>query len=318
MTGPDIFEFDIVANDVSCFNNEDGLIEIECTGGLPPYTYQWYEGDMSIILGETDSIILDLCEGWYFVHTLDSNLCEAIDSIEILFNFPMGGIINESTTSVYPDSLLWSAEPYTYLWDNGDVTRHADLCPGFHRVWVTDANDCEVVGDITIPDFEISLSPEDIIVECDIQNLDVELSVNINGGTGNYSYYWDNGDTVNPIQLSINPGIYRVTVIDENDCQIDTSFHIAALTAECIPNVFTPNNDGVNDTWNLEDAFFYSDSDIRIYNRYGRRVFKSIGYEQPWDGTNENGNSLPDGTYFYIIKLSDGEDRIRGSVTIMR
>ena len=89
-----------------------------------------------------------------------------------------------------------------------------------------------------------------------------------------YTYLWSNGQTENPINLSLNPGIYSVEVTDENFCNEDTVFHIAVMSSDCIPNVFSPNNDGSNDVWNLEDAFFYLDSEVRVYNRYGKLVFK--------------------------------------------
>ena len=98
----------------------------------------------------------------------------------------------------------------------------------------------------------------------------------------------------------------------------DTSFAIATMTSECIPNVFTPNGDGINDTWSLEDTFLYEDSEVRIYGRFGRLLFQSIGYHDKWDGTNKKGNNLPDGVYFYSIEIGHGFDQINGTVTILR
>ena len=119
--------------------------------------------------------------------------------------------------------------PYTYLWDNGDVCTHGNICPGFHRVWVTDVNGCEVVEDVIVEDFILTLDPSDFIVECDITNLDLELRVDVTGGTGDYSYLWNSGETENPINLNLNPGIYSVQITDENMCIIDTVFRIALL-----------------------------------------------------------------------------------------
>jgi len=62
----------------------------------------------------------------------------------------------------------------------------------------------------------------------------------------------------------------------------------------------------------------YSDSEIRVYGRYGRLIFKSIGYSTAWDGKNENGNDVTEGAYFYHIKIGSGFDPIKGSVTIIR
>ena len=114
-------------------------------------------------------------------------------------------------------------EPYTYLWDNGDVTYYGNICSGFHRVWVTDVNGCEVVEDVIVEDFILTLDPSDFIVECEITNLDIELRVDVTGGTEIILYLWSSGQTENPINLNLNPGIYSVQITDENMCIIDTS-----------------------------------------------------------------------------------------------
>ena len=58
------------------------------------------------------------------------------------------------------------------------------------------------------------------------------------------------------------------------------------MTEECVPNVFSPNNDDINDFWNLEQAYIYSDTEVKIYGRFGREIYESVGYDNPWDGKN--------------------------------
>jgi len=116
----------------------------------------------------------------------------------------------------------------------------------------------------------------------------------------------------------MSPGNYSVTVIDGNSCIEDTFFVIATMTSACIPNVFTPNSDGINDTWSLEDTFLYEDSEVKIYGRFGRLLFHSVGYHDKWDGSNKKGNAVPDGVYFYSIDIGHGFDQINGTVTILR
>ena len=293
-------------------------IEVDNSTAGPPFTYQWYDENMDPIVGENNSVLNNLCPTWYYVITNDENNCQVKDSVLAEIYLPLGNIVDISTTTVYDDSNLWGAEPYTYLWDNGDVTPHAEICPGIHRVWVTDSYGCELYEDIFIEDIILSLDPSDIIIECDISNLDVELEVNASGGTGQFSFLWNSGDTINPINTSINPGKYTVAVTDDNNCSVDTSFYIASMTSQCIPNIFTPNFDNINDFWTLEDAFFYDDSEVSVYNRYGKLVFQSYGYRDPWDGTNISGNEVEEGTYFYVIDLGGGIDKIKGSVMIIR
>ncbi|MEO8948322.1 MAG: MBG domain-containing protein [Mucilaginibacter sp.] len=67
-----------------------------------------------------------------------------------------------------------------------------------------------------------------------------------------------------------------------------------------IPNAFTPNGDGINDVWNINNLNTYPKTTVEILNRYGTRVFFSNNYAIPWDGK-YNGVKVPDGTYYYII-----------------
>ena len=57
---------------------------------------------------------------------------------------------------------------------------------------------------------------------------------------------------------------------------------------------------------------------MRIYGRFGKLLFQSVGYHDKWDGTNEKGNDVPDGVYFYSIQIGHGFDQINGTVTILR
>ncbi len=67
-----------------------------------------------------------------------------------------------------------------------------------------------------------------------------------------------------------------------------------------IPNTFTPNGDGINDTWDINNLNTYSKVTVEILNRYGTRVYFSNNYAVPWDGR-YNGAKVPEGTYYYII-----------------
>jgi gliding motility-associated-like protein len=84
-----------------------------------------------------------------------------------------------------------------------------------------------------------------------------------------------------------------------------------------IPNAFSPNNDGINDLWDIKALDTYPQSTIMVFDRYGKQVFQSIGYAKPWDGA-YNGKALPEGTYYYIIDLKDGQPKLSGWVLIIK
>lgn len=92
---------------------------------------------------------------------------------------------------------------------------------------------------------------------------------------------------------------------------------ILILTPLVVPNTFTPNGDGINDTWDLRALLAYPGCLVQVFNRYGALVYQSVGYTSGWDGT-LNGKQLPVGTYYYIIDLKNGKRAFSGSITIIR
>lgn len=91
-----------------------------------------------------------------------------------------------------------------------------------------------------------------------------------------------------------------------------------------VPSAFTPNGDGTNEAWNIGGIETYPNAVVLIFNRWGNEVFKSSGYNEPWDGRSKNGKPLPVGTYYYLIDLNaevltNGQKAsFEGTVTIVR
>jgi gliding motility-associated-like protein len=83
-----------------------------------------------------------------------------------------------------------------------------------------------------------------------------------------------------------------------------------------IMNLFTPNNDGFNDLWEIPDLASYGKSDVKVYNRWGKLVFSSSSYDNTWNGTSD-GKDLPEGAYYYVIKTQNS-GTITGTVNIVR
>lgn len=90
-----------------------------------------------------------------------------------------------------------------------------------------------------------------------------------------------------------------------------------------VPEIFTPNYDGVNDVLVIQGIFDYPNSDLRIFNRWGTIVYKTLNYQNNWDGTSTEGIilddlELPVGTYYYILDLMDGSDPLKGYIYLTR
>ncbi len=105
-------------------------------------------------------------------------------------------------------------------------------------------------------------------------------------------------DCLDPVASPTESTTYYATYTTALGCALTDSVRISVLRE--LPNTITPNNDGVNDVWNIPEIGRYPTSEVYIYNRWGNEVFKSTGYRQPWDGS-RNGELLPTGSYFYII-----------------
>jgi len=94
--------------------------------------------------------------------------------------------------------------------------------------------------------------------------------------------------------------------------------HITVLKTPLVPNAFSPNGDGINDTWVINYLNSYPSVTVQVFNRYGQVVFFSNGYGTNWDG-NSNGKPLPVGTYYYIIdRKVAGAGKLTGWVEIIR
>jgi gliding motility-associated-like protein len=100
-------------------------------------------------------------------------------------------------------------------------------------------------------------------------------------------------------------------------CSATDTVKVFLLSDVDIPNTFTPNGDGINDTWDIRFLNQYRNAQLDIYNTAGQVIFRSYGYSTPWDGK-RNGAKMPTGTYYYVIDLGDGSMRMTGYVTILR
>ncbi|HWY38061.1 MAG TPA: gliding motility-associated C-terminal domain-containing protein, partial [Bacteroidia bacterium] len=130
-----------------------------------------------------------------------------------------------------------------------------------------------------------------------------------------------------PIYLYSSNGNYVVTQVvhDAYGCS-DTARKVVKINnvtneiTQLIPNAISPNGDGKNDYWHLDFIkTFYPNALVEIFNRWGEKVFSSVGYNTVWDGT-FNGHALPVASYYYIITLNDPKypDPFKGTVLILR
>ncbi|MFN3916433.1 MAG: gliding motility-associated C-terminal domain-containing protein [Flavobacteriales bacterium] len=168
---------------------------------------------------------------------------------------------------------------------------------------------------------------EEVIADAGPDRFIVQGESTVLNGSANGSVIWSPPDNLsntsieNPVANPTNTTVYTITVTTANGCTDSDQVVVVVTPPIEVPNTFTPNGDGVNDTWEIKRIHLYPAARVTVYDRWGQRVFNTIGYteEKRWDGTN-NGLRLQAGTYFYVIDLNTGNkefDIVNGSITII-
>ena len=147
--------------------------------------------------------------------------------------------------------------------------------------------------------------------------------------TGASTYNWTFGDgsaistSTNPTNTYTTNGTYTVTLIITSGTCLDTATAIIivenGLTLE-IPNVFTPNGDGINDLFTILSSGV-KEIDLQIFNRWGQKLYAFNGPKAAWDGLSETGTKVSDGTYFFFVKATGFDDKTiekQGTVNLFR
>lgn len=124
-------------------------------------------------------------------------------------------------------------------------------------------------------------------------------------------------DILNPMVKPDQDTEYTLTVKSADGCLVSDRVKVEVVDDITVPNAFSPNGDGINEVWNIENIDSYPGATIEIFNRYGQRVFSSQGYPRPFDGT-FSGKELPVGTYYYLIKPHNGRKDKSGALTLIR
>lgn len=136
-------------------------------------------------------------------------------------------------------------------------------------------------------------------------------------------YLWSpdidiNDDTLkNPVVTGDVDRVYTLTVTDSRGCVASDTVLVKVAPVIHINNTFTPNGDGINDYWDIIGLIAYQEATVDIFDRWGQKIFHSLGYPKPWDGT-YNGKPVPVGVYYYVINTHVNGQVLAGYVTVIR
>ena len=139
--------------------------------------------------------------------------------------------------------------------------------------------------------------------------------------TGGVSYKWkpatnlSDPQSARPVAQPEETTVYTVTATSADGCTSSAQVTVKVLLELIIPTAISPNGDGVNETWEIININRYPDARVQIFDRWGGKVYESIGYQNNWNGTRQ-GKTLPVGTYFYVITLN-AASKLTGPLSIV-
>ena len=316
------FDHNII--DVSCFGGSDGAVDVTPIGGTTPYYFVF--GDT--LNNEFNNIsnkyeIKELISGSYHVMLIDDNGCKVegnifVDQPDSLFVEiePFDVSCFGGNDGYILSQVTGGTSPFNYMWsDSTTFADIADATTGYYYVIVTDDKGCRAEDNAFVDQpSELMVDPYIEHVSCR-DNDDGSVEVYVYGGTSGYNYLWSTSDITDGI-YNLTPGTYSITVNDANGCVKQDTFIVNALDIDCLqpPTAFTPDGDGINDTWYLPNLELYPNTKVQIFNQWGNLIYETNGTYIPWDG-GYKGRILPAATYYYIIDLGNGSAPYTGPVT---
>ena len=294
---------------------EIGKNQTICTGEIakfdagPSYSsYEWFSYDENkriwAPLGDITQSIQVNYSAKFFVGVTDANGCYSSDSVNVRTFDNASVTLGKDTILCKGDSMVLSASwPLSvYKWDDGNTgTFRLVTGPGVYAVTVT--NFCGSVSDNINIDYINTISVDLGLDEffCFEQKYEIKPEV-----FGAANFLWSTGDTTFKILVN-EPGYYSVKVEDlcGNKDEDEIELIRPLKTEYHVPNSFSPNHDGINETWKpiIET---YGDYSLKIIDRWGRIVFETTDTQGEWDGLYK-GSEAAQGKFVYRVRFVDCE-----------
>ncbi len=309
-----------------------GLLSQYCISGLDPEIIGNPVGGVLTgpgIIGNQFSIsnagtgIHTICYSVTDINGCSDSMEQSVEIAE--FNtFSLNFVVDSITCNGQSDGAIdlqvdFSVANYNQVeWSNGDVAEDiSGLWAGWYEVTVSDSYGCTFSDSVLLSEPHGILISDSIIPPTCIFAEDAAIFVQASGGYPPYSFSWFNFEDTDSIS-NLASGTYSLEVIDTKSCRKDFILTIEPSELPCleIPNVFSPNDDGINDSWLIDGIEYVPHCEIKILDRWGRTVFESLGYAVPWDGKYDN-KPLQSDAYFYFIEYNNGAPPVTGKVSIV-
>lgn len=334
--------FKLKPHHATCALNNGAIEVIVPQTGYLPISYYW-TNDQGAILGKENNIS-GLAPGQYSLFGVDENNCVALIGIqEIVAIKPLhiedSAIENKAATcqqsngSISGIIISGGTLPYTYQWFDsnhklmGEKLNIEFLKAGSYELKVTDANLCTMITkSFVITERSISVNTPVITPVTLCSAAEAQIVIN-NFETGSEYCLYNSPYAVEPVRIISVQTFTQHLTPDKTfylskrigNCEsgrVAVEVHFGVL-ATAIPSGFTPNGDNQNDKWEIKGIENYPKARVQIFTRSGARIFESVGYKTPFDGTHKN-MPLAVGVYYYVINFGSDCKQISGSLMLIR
>lgn len=289
---------------IDCFGNNNGLINLSITGGIAPYNYAWNNNDST-------KNISNLVEGSYNVTVTDANGCSASYAKTLTSPTKLVSTLENTVDNLcFGDNqgevninVVGGVAPYRYRWNTGATSQDiVDVKSGVYTVAITDSNGC--IDSLTAevkqaPLIEVTVASTDILCNGDRTGA---IDISVTGGVAPYGYEWSNGATTQDIS-SIPKGQYSVLIKDANGCTnlqevviTEPSRFIAILESEIQISCYGQSTGAIN---------------VRVSGG-----IQPYTYEWSDGATTKDNIDIPAGDY--ILKVTDAngcEEQVNSTIT---
>ncbi|HLP20923.1 MAG TPA: gliding motility-associated C-terminal domain-containing protein, partial [Chitinophagales bacterium] len=287
-----------------------------CTGGNTTLTasggvvYLWSGGETTASVTVT--------QGTYSVTATDATGCTGSTTVNVTESSTLAVSITGTLTYCPGASTTITATGGTsYTWNTGATTDAIIATAGVYTVTATDAS-CSGTASANVTQTVVAPLALADVTACD------DSTAVVNAGSGFVSYLWSTGETTPTISTQVG-GVYSVTVEDANGCSSSGSANVTFESCVVekfsmfVPNAFSPNGDGNNEKFQCFASGVVF-ADIKVFNRWGEKVFDTNNMFDGWDGTNKGEQCKP-GVFTYSINVisADGKsNKYKGTITLIR
>jgi gliding motility-associated-like protein len=298
---------------------------IFCNGGSV-MLYAGGAGTYSWSTGATSDTITVNSSGTYTVTVTNGCGSKAADTVVTVQTLPVAVITGKPVFCTGDSTILTASGGSSYSWNTGATTASIEV-KSVGTYTVTAQNTCGT------SQAQLVVKQSSVIANFLVDSLSGHAPLTIHTtntsiGANSYSWVFGDGNTstaTNPTDVYTAGGSYTITLTanDTNGCSSSRTLIITVVnetSSVTVPNVFTPNGDGSNDTF-LINAQNISQFDVKIYDRWGVMLSELAAPNQTWDGRTKTGTVVVNGTYYYVLdaKGVDGKQyKLNGFFMLLR